>query len=172
MRRTGRAFSRASPASSRTRWSGRRGGEIYTTQHGWALDCFQGSRTRDGEHYRDLIQMIEKGLADKVADTTPLGAPQSGRISRWVKHFPIEPAVQIVEGRRPGHWLVLLSCADRPGLLSSVSRVLLKHELNLIDARVNTLGARAEDAFVTSGAQLADAAKRESIAEELRSTAA
>jgi UTP:GlnB (protein PII) uridylyltransferase len=53
-----------------------------------------------------------------------------------------------------------------------VSRVLLKHELNLIDARVNTLGARAEDAFVTSGAQLADAAKRESIAEELRSTAA
>ena len=147
--------------------------KIYTTQHGWALDSFQVlTRTRDGEHYRDLIQMIEKGLADKVADTTPLGAPQSGRISRWVKHFPIEPAVQIVEGRRPGHWLVLLSCADRPGLLSSVSRVLLKHELNLIDARVNTLGARAEDAFVTSGAQLADAAKRESIAEELRSTAA
>jgi [protein-PII] uridylyltransferase len=147
--------------------------KIYTTQHGWALDSFQVlTRTRDGEHYRDLIQMIEKGLADKVADTTALGPPQSGRISRWVKHFPIEPAVQIVEGRRPGHWLVLLSCADRPGLLSSVSRVLLKHELNLIDARVNTLGARAEDAFVTSGAQLADAAKRESIAEELRSTAA
>jgi [protein-PII] uridylyltransferase len=147
--------------------------KIYTTQHGWALDSFQVlTRTRDGEHYRDLIQMIEKGLAEKVADTAPLGAPPSGRISRWVKHFPIEPAVQIVEGRRPGQWLVLLSCADRPGLLSSVSRVLLKHELNLIDARVNTLGARAEDAFVTSGTQLADAARRETIAEELRSTAA
>jgi [protein-PII] uridylyltransferase len=143
--------------------------KIYTTQHGWALDSFQVlTRARAAEHYRDLIQMIEKGLAEKVADTAALGPPPSGRISRWVKHFPIEPNVQVLEDRRPGRWLVLLSCADRPGLLSAVSRVLLKHELNLIDARVNTLGARAEDAFVTSGGQLADPEARETIAGELR----
>jgi [protein-PII] uridylyltransferase len=149
------------------------GAKIYTTQHGWALDSFQVlTRTRDGEHYRDLIQMIEKGLAEKVAEGVPLEPLPSGRISRWVKHFPIEPAVQIVDDRRPGRSLVLLSCADRPGLLSAVSRVLLKHELNLIDARVNTLGARAEDAFVVSGAKLDDPASREKIAEELRKVAA
>jgi len=101
----------------------------------------------------------------------PLERPPSGRVSRWVKHFPIEPSVQILEDRRPGRSLVLLSCADRPGLLSSVSRILLKHELNLIDARVNTLGARAEDAFVVSGRQLADPVTREIIAEDLRQAA-
>ena len=37
--------------------------KIYTTQHGFALDTFQVlSRTRAGEHYRDLIQKIETGL--------------------------------------------------------------------------------------------------------------
>jgi [protein-PII] uridylyltransferase len=146
--------------------------KIYTTQHGWALDSFQVlTRTRDGEHYRDLIQMIEKGLAEKVAEGAPLEPPPSGRISRWVKHFPIEPTVQIVDDR-PGRSTVFLSCADRPGLLSAVSRVLLKHELNLIDARVNTLGARAEDAFVVSGPKLRETGSREKIAEELRQVAA
>jgi [protein-PII] uridylyltransferase len=65
-----------------------------------------------------------------------------------------------------------VSGADRPGLLSSLARVLLRHELNLIDARVTTLGLRAEDAFVLEGATLADAAERERIAEELRATVA
>jgi len=146
--------------------------KIYTTPHGWALDSFQVlTRTRNGEHYRDLIQMIEKGLGERVAEGVPLEPPPSGRISRWVKHFPIEPNVQILEDRRPGRWITFLSCADRPGLLSAVSRVFLKHELNLIDARVNTLGARAEDAFVVSGGQLLDPVQRQAIAEELRATA-
>jgi [protein-PII] uridylyltransferase len=144
--------------------------KIYTTRHGWALDSFQVlTRARAAEHYRDLIQTIEKGLGEKVV--APLEPPPSGRVSRWVKHFPIEPSVQIVDDRRPGHCLVLLSCADRPGLLSSVSRVLLQHELNLIDARVNTLGARAEDAFVVSGRKLGDPTTREKIADDLRQAA-
>jgi [protein-PII] uridylyltransferase len=93
-------------------------------------------------------------------------------VSRWVKHFPIEPAVQIVPDRHAGRWLVSVSGADRPGLLSSLARVLLKHGLNLADARVTTLGARAEDAFVVDGAELADAAQREAIAADLRAAVA
>jgi [protein-PII] uridylyltransferase len=115
--------------------------------------------------------MIEKNLADRVADASPLEPPPSGRVSRWVKHFPIEPTIAIQDDRKPGRSLVMLSCADRPGLLSSVSRVFLKHGLNLIDARVNTLGARAEDAFVVSGDALGKPAQREAIAQELAQTA-
>jgi [protein-PII] uridylyltransferase len=146
--------------------------KIYTTQHGWALDSFQVlSRTRGGEHYRDLIQKIEAGLQERIA-AQAVESPTSGRVSRWVKHFPIEPQVQIVPDRRPGRWMVTLSCADRPGLLSSVARVLLKHELNLVDARVNTLGARAEDAFVVNGAAVEDPVRREAVAVELQQTGA
>ncbi len=142
---------------------------IYTTQHGFALDSFQVlTRTRSGEHYRDLIQKVEAGLAERLLPGTPLDAAPSGRISRWVKHFPIEARAEIVPDRRPGRWLVAVSCADRPGLLSTVARELLRHELNLVDARVTTLGLRAEDAFVVEGAALEDEARREAIAEELR----
>ena len=142
---------------------------IYTTEHGFALDSFQVlTRSRAGEHYRDLIRSVEGGLAEKIDPAQPLDAPPSGRLSRWVKHFPVVPAVTIAPDRREGRWQVHLSCADRPGLLSSIARVLLKHSLNLIDARVTTLGLRAEDTFVVSGEGLAEAGIRELIAEDLR----
>jgi [protein-PII] uridylyltransferase len=147
--------------------------KVYTTQHGFALDTFQVlPRTRGtGEHYRDLIQKVESKLAERIAASVPVEPPTQGRVSRWVKHFPIEPQVLLTPDRRPGRWLVTVSCADRPGLLSSVARAFLEHGLNLADARVTTLGARAEDAFVVNGAALEDGAKREAIASELRSIA-
>ena len=142
--------------------------KIYTTQRGFALDSFQVlMRSREGEHYRELIQTVEAGLAAALAPAQPLGVPPSGRVSRWVKHFPIEPSVAIVPDRRAGRWTVQVSCADRPGLLSSLSRVFLDHELNLVDARVTTLGARAEDVFVVNGSQLDDPPLRERIAQDL-----
>ena len=142
--------------------------KIYTTQHGFALDSFQVlSRTRGGEHYRELIAEVEAGLAARVAPGAQVEPTPHGRVSRWVKHFPITPAVQVVPDRRPGRWLVTVSCADRPGLLSAISRVLLAHELNLVDARVTTLGARAEDAFVVTGAGLESAAGRDTLAADI-----
>jgi [protein-PII] uridylyltransferase len=145
--------------------------KIYTTQHGFALDSFQVlARSRDGEHYRDLIQKVETGLAERLVPGTPLEPAPSGRVSRWVKHFPIEPKVEIAPGRRAGRWLVTVSCADRPGLLSSIARSLLEHGVNLVDARVTTLGLRAEDAFVVDGPAVQDAAKRAAITDHLRET--
>ena len=147
--------------------------KIYTTLHGFALDSFQVlSRPRAGEPYRELIQKIETRLADRIAAESPIEAPPAGRVSRWVKHFPIEPRVAIAPDRRAGSWLVTVSCADRPGLLSGVARVFLKHGLNLIDARITTLGARAEDAFVVNGPALEKLTSREAIGEELRRTLA
>jgi [protein-PII] uridylyltransferase len=147
--------------------------KIYTTQHGFALDSFQLlTRSRGAEHYRDLIQKVESGLAPRIAPGAPLEPAPSGRVSRWVKHFPIEPRVEVAPDRRPGRWLVSVSCADRPGLLSAIARRLLDHGLNLVDARVTTLGLRAEDAFVVNGPELEDPAQREAIASELRDSVA
>jgi UTP:GlnB (protein PII) uridylyltransferase len=53
-----------------------------------------------------------------------------------------------------------------------MARVFYGQGLNLIDARVTTLGARAEDAFVLDGAALESAASRETIADELVKTLA
>ena len=45
---------------------------------------------------------------------------------------------------------------DRPGLLSRIARVLTAYDINLHTAKINTLGARAEDVFLVSGAALKD----------------
>jgi [protein-PII] uridylyltransferase len=146
--------------------------KIYTTRHGFALDSFQVlTKTRGGEHYRELIHKIETGLAERIASEKALEAPPTGRVSRWVQHFPIDPSVSITPERGPGRWLVSVSCADRPGLLSAISRLLVKHELNLIDARVTTLGARAEDVFVVNGASVEEPAQRAALIAELQRVA-
>ena len=87
-----------------------------------------------------------------------------GGVSRWVKHFPFEPKVEIVRTRTGDAWQVFASCADRPGLLSAIARAMLARGLNLVDARVTTLGARAEDVFVVNGPALEDEAGREAFA--------
>ncbi|MDH5263275.1 MAG: ACT domain-containing protein, partial [Betaproteobacteria bacterium] len=143
--------------------------KIYTTSHGFALDGFQVlARARDGEHYRDLIHKVEEGLAAALAPGAPLAAPPTGRVSRWVKHFPFEPKVEIVRTRTRHAWQVFASCADRPGLLSAIARAMLDHGLNLVDARVTTLGARAEDVFVVNGEALEDESGRAAFAAALR----
>jgi [protein-PII] uridylyltransferase len=147
--------------------------KIYTTRHGWALDNFQVlTRVRAGEHHRDLIHRIESGLAERIASAAPPEAPPPGRVSRWVKHFPIEPRVEVLPDRRVGRYLVSLSCADRPGLLSAIARVFLQHGLNLADARVTTLGARAEDTFVMDGPELEREESRTAVVRDLLATAA
>jgi [protein-PII] uridylyltransferase len=85
-----------------------------------------------------------------------------------VKHFPIEPKVGILRTRDGAAWQVFAACADRPGLLSAIAREMLAAGLNLVDARVTTLGARAEDVFVVTGAALEDEAGREAFAAGLR----
>jgi [protein-PII] uridylyltransferase len=134
--------------------------KIYTTRHGYALDSFQVlSRSRNsgdlGGHYRDVIARIEEELARQLKEAKPLPAPASGRVSRQVKHFPIEPSVNIEADKHAGHYTVQVIAADRPGLLSTMARYFLTKDLNLHDARITTLGNRAEDVFVVEGEALA-----------------
>ena len=48
-----------------------------------------------------------------------------------------------------------ITAGDRPGLLYRVARVLGEYHLDLHTAKITTLGERAEDSFVISGADLA-----------------
>src|SRR5438105_9034641 len=69
--------------------------KVHTTRNGYALDTFAVMGQGRGVHYRDLISMIESGLAEELQSQAPLGPPRGGRLSRRVRHFPISPAVDI-----------------------------------------------------------------------------
>jgi [protein-PII] uridylyltransferase len=127
---------------------------IHTTTDGYALDSFTAlSEEVRSQDYRDLLQYIEHELAILLQSRDDLQPPLQGQISRRVKHFPIEPRVDIGPDERGNH-VLLLTAADRPGLLSRIARVFLAHDIRLYSAKVATLGDRAEDSFIIRGTAL------------------
>ena len=133
--------------------------KVYTTTHHYALDAFQilpksGTTSR----YKDVAGTIERGLAKVLDDPAMPLSPNSGRVARQVKHFPFEPAVSLAPARQKPYYEIHVSCADRPGLLSSIARIFLRYEIDLQDARITTLGQRAEDVFIVANIKLEDAA--------------
>ncbi|MFV2055846.1 MAG: [protein-PII] uridylyltransferase, partial [Thiohalomonadales bacterium] len=68
-------------------------------------------------------------------------------ISRQAKHFTVAPEITFLTDPT-NDWTVLeLIAKDQPGLLAKVAVVLLNNKIIVKNAKVSTLGARAEDVF-------------------------
>jgi len=128
--------------------------KIHTTQHGYALDSFLVMDAGDSNPaYRDVMNYIEYELAQQISGIETLPVPHAGRISRQLKHFPIAPEVNITADEK-GNYVLSIIAGDRPGLLARIAHVLARHHINLRSAKINTLGARAEDTFHITGTAL------------------
>ncbi|MDO8208156.1 MAG: HD domain-containing protein, partial [Gallionella sp.] len=128
--------------------------KIHTTQHGYALNSFQIMEVcRSDMDYRDLMNYIEFELTQKIVQAEPVEAIAGGRVSRQLKHFPINTKVNIERDKR-GMYVLSLIAGDRPGLLARIAQIFDRHDIRLHRAKINTLGSRAEDVFWVSGALL------------------
>lgn len=141
--------------------------KIHTTQHGYALDSFLVMEAGNNRaNYRDVMAYIEYELAQQITRAEALTAPPAGRASRQLKHFPITPEVSITADEKGRHLLYIVA-GDRPGLLARIAYVLARHHINLRSAKINTLGARAEDSFHIAGAELIQLQAVAELREEL-----
>ncbi len=124
---------------------------IYTTQHGYALNSFIVlDQLSKSVSYSGLLNHIETKLLEKIAASTPLDEPLQGRISRQVKHMPYATRVSINADIQSNNHMVEIVAGDRPGLLAKIAFVFLQHHIYLRNAKINTLGSRAEDIFLIS----------------------
>jgi len=128
--------------------------KIHTTRHGYALDTFLVLGAGKSHHYREMINLIEEELSERLAGRAALAPPTRGRVSRQLKHFPITPEVQIRPDEKGQYSLVSITAGDRPGLLYAIALVFRRYNLDLHTAKIVTLGERAEDVFVVSGEAL------------------
>lgn len=132
--------------------------KVYTTRHGYALDTFQIIDPQgDTLHYRDLIGYIEHELVEEISRGGPLPEPVKSRLSRQLKHLPINPEVALTSDDRGAYYILSVIAGDRPGLLYRIARVLSTYDINLRDAKIATLGERAEDTFLINGEILSNA---------------
>ena len=64
--------------------------------------------------------------------------------------------MQIFPDDKGTHHIIEIVAGDRPGLLATVAYTLAQANINIVSAKINTLGERAEDVFLVDGARLHD----------------
>ena len=103
----------------------------------------------------ELARELEAHIADN-RPPPPLARRLPGSRD---KHFTIRPRVHIQQ--EAAHTTLELTCKDRHGLLSLISRILLAHGVHISHAKIGTYGEKVEDSFHLTDAQhrpLTDAA--------------
>lgn len=125
--------------------------KIYTTQHNYALNTFIIIIQSDNSlSYSGLLKHIEENLLEKIQVSSPIEDPIKGRIDRQVKHMPIQASVSFETKMENNYQMLDIVTGDQPGLLANVAFVFLEHGIVLHNAKINTLGNRAEDTFLIS----------------------
>lgn len=125
--------------------------KIYTTQHGYALNSFSVlDQSGKSVSYSGLLKFIEAQLTEKITALS-IETPLEGRISRQVKHTPFSTQVSVHVDQQNHYHTIEIVAADRPGLLAKVAFIFLQQGVDLHNAKINTLGNRAEDSFLVSG---------------------
>lgn len=127
------------------------GAKIYTTKHDYALDSFIIlDQDNKSVSYSGLLKFIETQLTEKLSGKETLESPLKGRISRQVKHMPIQAQLTIRDEPENNQTVLDMVTNDRPGLLATVAQQFLQHDVALHNAKINTLGNRVEDTFLIS----------------------
>ena len=145
---------------------------VTETRDGQVLQTFLIT-TGDGQPVPEGPALAElRATLNRVTrDPEHFDRPVLRRARRRARHFEIPTEVDF--DPRPAHGMtrMTLCAADYPGLLWTVSDTLDRHGVLLHQARITTLGAQAQDAFLLTGrdgAPLDDAGLRQRIADELR----
>ncbi|HHQ43136.1 MAG TPA: [protein-PII] uridylyltransferase [Chromatiales bacterium] len=143
---------------------------IISSRSGRTLDTYlvlerEGTPIADDWRAEEIRSALERLLA--------AGAPVprvTRRPPRTHRHFRIPTEVSFSEDERNRRTVVELITADRPGLLSRVARAFAECGVRLQNARIATVGARAEDVFFVTDARgepLRDRSRLERLRERL-----
>ena len=93
------------------------------------------------------ISKVRRSLnrAITTVDNNQLRVTRS--VSRQAKVFSTKPAVMFSEDKNNQRTIMELVAADRPGLLSTVGQVFIELDIAIHNAKIVTIGERAEDVF-------------------------
>ncbi len=96
----------------------------------------------DTHRITSLRTMISKSLQDPDPEIKI-----NKRLARQNKHFQYHSRIYYEIDTHKDFTIIEVITSDRPGLLSLISRVLLKNNIQLINAKISTFGEKVEDIF-------------------------
>ncbi|PJG86488.1 bifunctional uridylyltransferase/uridylyl-removing protein GlnD [Conservatibacter flavescens] len=120
--------------------------QIITGQDGYVFDSFIVSEL-DGKALRsDRRRELEKALMSAL--TSEKITKQSQRVNRKLQHFSVPTCVRFLNTEKTEQTEMELFTLDKPGLLIDISLIFNALNLNLLNAKITTVGERAEDFFI------------------------
>ncbi len=121
---------------------------IITTADQYVLNSFQ-ILEQSGEPISDLFREIHicTSLRNNLISRTLKTQKNIHKQSRQARHFPIKTQISYLEDPTHEHTVLELITTDRAGLLSTIGQAFRKKNIELHDARITTIGSRAEDMF-------------------------
>ena len=126
---------------------------ITPLEGGLSLDTYlvledNGTPIADRHRAHQIEQQLWRVL-QLPEDATPPAVTR--RAPRQVRMFSTPTQISFSEDAVRGLTILELIAGDRPGLLSEVGKVLLAEHVDVVTARILTIGERAEDVFHVTG---------------------
>ena len=132
--------------------------QIITTQDRYVFDSFiiteLNGELVEFDRRRELEQALTLALQSEKLPALSI-AP-----NRQLQHFTVQTDVRFLHENKKEHTEMELVALDKPGLLAQVSQIFSELNLNLLNAKITTVGEKAEDFFILTN-QLGKALARE-----------
>ncbi|RIZ66949.1 MAG: [protein-PII] uridylyltransferase [Methylococcales bacterium] len=123
---------------------------IMTTQNNYALNSFQVLE-QSGEPINESCRALHicSALRQNLIEGEVKGHINIHRQSksRQAQHFPIATNIKFIADPLNRYTLIELITTDHAGLLAKIGSAFIKQQVNLLNAKITTIGSRAEDMF-------------------------
>ncbi|MGY4677760.1 bifunctional uridylyltransferase/uridylyl-removing protein GlnD [Pasteurella sp. P03HT] len=125
--------------------------QIITSHDGYVFDSFIVTEV-DGTLLKfDRRRSLEKVLTHVLSSPSPM--KNTLIPNRKLRHFSVKTEIRFLKENRTDQTEMELFALDQTGLLAKVSQVFTELKLTLLNAKITTIGERAEDFFILTNDQ-------------------
>ncbi|QSA99012.1 [protein-PII] uridylyltransferase [Methylococcus sp. EFPC2] len=128
--------------------------KLITTINGYALNSYHvlensGEPIKEQRRQIAICAKLRQALLNLDHEPTPV----QRREDRLLRHFMVPTEIYFRDVPERSQTLLELIATDRPGLLSKVGLAFRRCQIRVHDARISTVGSRAEDFFLITDRQ-------------------
>ena len=127
--------------------------QILNTRDGYVMDTFIVLQ-RDGHPLSEprRIEELHQHLHDVLRKRRKVPTSQRA-ISRRLRNFNVRTKVKFINLKNARRTTFELTALDRPGLIARIAHVFQTLDINLVAAKITTVGEQAEDLFIVASNQ-------------------
>jgi len=124
--------------------------KIITTKTGYTVNTFIVLDSRNKPlRERFYTKEMSQTLIDRLEQVNVCDIPEP-KIARHMKKFKVPMRVNFIKIPSKNRTMIEIIALDRPGLLSNISQVFQKAQVNIHSAKITTFGEKADDVFTIS----------------------